>query len=59
MQQGLDDLKKGKKMKDDAEAAFQSSVDPLGTPPEPPNSWEDVDAMARRAEAKQRTLQDL
>merc|ERR1719428_1598155 len=57
-QQGKEKLSKGKKIKDDTEAEFQSSADPLGPPPEPSKSWGDIDAMTRRAQAKLRTLQE-
>merc|ERR1719387_765210 len=58
VQQGVEDLNKGKKIKDATEAEFQSSADPLGPPPEPSKSWGDVDAMTQRAQAKLRTLQE-
>merc|ERR1719359_565705 len=58
IQQGTDKLKKGKKIKDDVEAEFQSSADPLGPPPEPIKSWGDVDAMVQRAQGKMRTLKE-
>jgi len=59
LQQGQEQLNKGKKLKDAVEAEFQSSVDPLAEyPPEPPSSWGDVDAMARRAQAKLHTIQE-
>merc|ERR1719240_896558 len=57
-QEAVEKLNKGKKLKDDAEAEFQSSADPLGPPPEPSKSWGDVDAMTRRAQAKMRTLNE-
>merc|ERR1719389_1204334 len=58
IQKGVEQLNKGKKIKDDVEAEFQSSADPLGPPPEPSKSWGDVDAMTMRAQAKLRTLQE-
>merc|ERR1719161_661962 len=58
IQQGADKLEKGKKIKDDVEAEFQSSADPLGPPPEPSKSWGDVDAMVRRAQGKMRTINE-
>merc|ERR1719231_570884 len=58
VQQGVDKLNKGKKIKDATEAEFQSSADPLGPPPEPSKSWGDVDAMTRRAQAKLRTINE-
>merc|ERR1719420_1433385 len=58
VQQGTEKLNQGKKIKDDTEAEFQASADPLGPPPEPSKSWGEVDAMTRRAQAKLRTLHE-
>eukprot|EP00746_Dinoflagellata_sp_MGD_P160787 gnl/MRDRNA2_/MRDRNA2_87700_c0_seq1.p1 gnl/MRDRNA2_/MRDRNA2_87700_c0~~gnl/MRDRNA2_/MRDRNA2_87700_c0_seq1.p1 ORF type:complete len:222 (-),score=57.45 gnl/MRDRNA2_/MRDRNA2_87700_c0_seq1:13-678(-) len=58
VQQGTEKLNKGKKIKDDVEAEFQASADPLGAPPEPSKSWGEVDAMTQRAQAKLRTLHE-
>merc|ERR1719235_1632043 len=58
LEQGKEKLNKGKKIKDETEAEFQNSADPLGPPPEPSKSWGEVDAMAMRASAKMRTLQE-
>mmetsp|Transcript_63019 Transcript_63019/g.111358 ORF Transcript_63019/g.111358 Transcript_63019/m.111358 type:complete len:93 (-) Transcript_63019:58-336(-) len=40
----------------EAENALQATADPLGPPPEAPKSWANVDAMARRAAGKERSL---
>merc|ERR1719235_1469543 len=58
VQQGVEKLNQGKKIKDDVEAEFQSTADPLGPPPEPSKSWGDVDAMVRRAQGKMRTINE-
>mmetsp|Transcript_42818 Transcript_42818/g.136067 ORF Transcript_42818/g.136067 Transcript_42818/m.136067 type:complete len:210 (+) Transcript_42818:89-718(+) len=58
LQQGSGMLRKGQRLQRDAESRLQSTADPLGSPPEPPQEWANVGAMARRAGSKERMLRN-